>query len=506
MKNYAKKQLGILTVILLIALIFSLSEAQDKNRQITWTPIPDAPQPFGKAAGGVIGDYLYVFGGQPHTDLALAYSFTDDAWAQSTPSDYRFQDAGYCVANEALYRFCGKGSKDMAEKFVPDGTGGGTWSAIPPPPIAFRNEGNSCCWDGGNHIYINNADNSNNPDGYFARYNITGESWITLPPPPHPRRYAGMVSLGGLVYLIGGLSGNAGDARVCQVYHPVDNSWNLIALHPDPLNYTNSTVISDGAAIWTVGHGGGFGNFPASKHVHYYDPANDTWTAETDLPVARGISLVGYQSSSSKIIQAGGTMGNGMRFVADGRIGELTPQEPGLLMGTVIDNWYFNPVFEVEVSVFDYNNTLVGVDTTDEYGAYEFILNPGVYSTLYTKFSYLDSTITDIVINPNDTAEVNVILTFQHQCDYYVGDVNGSWNYNGLDVTYGAAFFKGGYPPFGCYCECTPGNWWYVCGDVNGDCQYNLLDITYAIAYYKGGPPPIPCPDCPPIDPVIITH
>ena len=504
MKPHFKSPVIPLLICLFFALVYSSTRAQSEERSITWTAIPDAPAPFGKAVGGVIGDYFYVFGGQPHTNLALAYSFEDSVWVQSTPSDQRIHDAGYCVTDGAIYRFCGTGGNNTAGKFVPDGSGAGVWSPIALPPAKLGRPGNSCCWDGGNFIYANNCDKSNNPDGYFARYSISGDSWEMLAAPTHPRRYAGMASVDDLIYLIGGIGSNQRDPHVCQVYNPVDGSWSLIAPHPDSLNYAGSTVISDGTHIWTVGHGGGFGNFPASAHVHYYDQANDTWNEETDLPVVRGLSLIGFQSSTSRIIQAGGNIGNGMRFTADGRIGELTPSDFGELIGTVVDNWYFNPVFEVEVSVFSENNTLIGVDTTDENGFYNFTLDPGTCYAVYTKFSYLDSTITDIVINSNDTTEVNVILTFQHQCDYRVGDVNGSWSYNGLDVTYGVAYFKGGSPPIDCLCECTPGHIWYVCGDVNGDCKYNGLEITFAVAYYQGGNPPTPCPDCPPINPVSI--
>jgi hypothetical protein len=82
-------------------------------------------------------------------------------------------------------------------------------------------------------------------------------------------------------------------------------------------------------------------------------------------------------------------------------------------------------------------------------------------------------------------------------CEYVAGDVNGSESLNGLDVTYGVAFFKGGpVPPY--ECECTPGNTWYVAGDVNGSCSYNGLDITYLVSFFKGGPGVIPCADCPP--------
>jgi hypothetical protein len=82
-------------------------------------------------------------------------------------------------------------------------------------------------------------------------------------------------------------------------------------------------------------------------------------------------------------------------------------------------------------------------------------------------------------------------------CIYVLGDANGSGNFNGLDVTYGVAYFKGGPPP-PYSCDCPPHNTWFVAGDVNGSCSFNGLDVTYMVAYLKGGPPPQPCGDCPP--------
>jgi len=81
-------------------------------------------------------------------------------------------------------------------------------------------------------------------------------------------------------------------------------------------------------------------------------------------------------------------------------------------------------------------------------------------------------------------------------CDYIPGDVNGSASYNGLDITFGVSFFKGGNPPLCPECPLCPD--WFYCGDVNGSCDYNGLDITYGVAYFKGGPDPVPCADCPP--------
>jgi hypothetical protein len=84
-------------------------------------------------------------------------------------------------------------------------------------------------------------------------------------------------------------------------------------------------------------------------------------------------------------------------------------------------------------------------------------------------------------------------------CEYVIGDVNNSGNYNGLDITFGVAFFKGGIDPICDTCDCPPHPFFWVCGDVNGSCSYNGLDITYGVAFLKGGPGLIPCPDCPPI-------
>jgi hypothetical protein len=173
----------------------------------------------------------------------------------------------------------------------------------------------------------------------------------------------------------------------------------------------------------------------------------------------------------------------------------------GTLTGTVVDDFYFNPVPDVEVSVFRSDSTLAGIDTTDTDGIYAFTLSAGEYYALFAKENYADTTISDITITPQGTTVVNLTFDFTGVCQYVVGDVNGSSSLNGLDVTYGINYFKYGTPePINCLCECTPGHSWYVCGDVNGSCTYNGVDITFLTSYFPGGPVPTPCPDCPPLE------
>ncbi len=108
-----------------------------------------------------------------------------------------------------------------------------------------------------------------------------------------------------------------------------------------------------------------------------------------------------------------------------------------------------------------------------------------------------------ITLNSNDTDQPLISLPVNIQvdpvnpgCQYAMGDVNASGVFNGLDVTYGVAYFKGGaIPPYSC--ECTTGQIWYVAGDVNASCSFNGLDITFMVSYFKGGPTPNSCADCP---------
>ncbi|UCE66765.1 MAG: hypothetical protein JSU85_01775 [Candidatus Zixiibacteriota bacterium] len=84
------------------------------------------------------------------------------------------------------------------------------------------------------------------------------------------------------------------------------------------------------------------------------------------------------------------------------------------------------------------------------------------------------------------------------RCEYVVGDINDSGEFNGLDIIYAVNYLKGGNPP-PYECECNFGEVWYAAGDINGSCSFNGLDITYGVSYFKGiFTQLIPCADCPP--------
>jgi hypothetical protein len=85
-------------------------------------------------------------------------------------------------------------------------------------------------------------------------------------------------------------------------------------------------------------------------------------------------------------------------------------------------------------------------------------------------------------------------------CSYIAGDINGNDQANGIDVTFGVSFFKGGNaPPDTCFDCPANGQNLMAAGDVNGNCAFNGIDITYFVAYLKGNQSQLnSCADCPP--------
>jgi len=167
----------------------------------------------------------------------------------------------------------------------------------------------------------------------------------------------------------------------------------------------------------------------------------------------------------------------------------------GHIAGIVTDE-SMNPVEGVLVStvgpgIYDYSD--ISGDYFIQY------LNPGSHDIVFSHDNYIDTIVTGVAITAGDTAILHVQMTLAG-CEYVTGDVNGSDNYNGLDITYGVNFFKGiGPDPVCPECGLCP-DWWY-CGDVNASCNYNGLDITYGVNYLKfGSPAPLPCADCPPLE------
>ncbi len=288
----------------------------------------------------------------------------------------------------------------------------------------------------------------------------------------------------------------------------------------NPSTYFIKTDIM-GDSVWAKSYGGGFpdevfsiqqtygGNYIATG---YYGLARDTdvyllkLDTNGDTLWTRTYGGSGFDAGSSVIqatdgsyMIAGGTNSFG---AGNQDVYLLKILGPGSIAGYVSDDIERAPIESVYVSTGQHETW------TDQYGYY--ILSDmltGSYDVSLSHPGYQDTTVTGVVVTVGNTTSLDVQM-ISAGCDYVVGDVNGSDSYNGLDITYGVAFFKGGADPMCPYgsCPIPPCDVFFYCGDVNGSCSYNGLDITYGVAYFKGGPDPIPCADCPPVEIAAISR
>jgi N-acetylneuraminic acid mutarotase len=132
--------------------------------------------------------------------------------------------------------------------------------------------------------------------------------WVARAPLPVATNHVAGVTLGGLVYAIGGQQ-NQDSAAIqraeVQVYDPATNQWTARA--PLPLarsHITSSTFVRNGKIL--VLGGLGPGNRVINR-VDSYDPLTNTWTPLTSLPSNR-LSGVSDLLPDGRIVFATGSM------------------------------------------------------------------------------------------------------------------------------------------------------------------------------------------------------
>ncbi|MBI1925654.1 galactose oxidase [Candidatus Poribacteria bacterium] len=112
--------------------------------------------------------------------------------------------------------------------------------------------------------------------------------WVSLAPLNEPRQEVGVATLGGEVYVIGGLRRDRTVANTVEVYNPTANSWRMVQPLPVPLHHVGAVGVQN--RVYVIG---GFrGPFLAVNSVFAYDPANDNWKPMASLPTSRGALAV----------------------------------------------------------------------------------------------------------------------------------------------------------------------------------------------------------------------
>ena len=157
-------------------------------------------------------------------------------------------------------------------------------------------------------IYIIGGHNeeANSATDPVWRYDPATNAWSDVEPLPQgPRGALGTAVLGGLLYAVGGSSGDLGGPATGDVscYDPVTESWSMKA----PLNLAREHLAVAWALHGIVAVGGRNGSNEAldlAQATEYYDPDSDRWEMRAPLPVPR--AGLGAASTGETIIVLGG--------------------------------------------------------------------------------------------------------------------------------------------------------------------------------------------------------
>jgi hypothetical protein len=140
----------------------------------------------------------------------------------------------------------------------------------------------------------------------------TGDTWLTKPDLPFPRRDSSVASYNGKIYVFGGVTGGGYCTWSCSpTYHsrvdefdPVTNTWSVKTSMPTARSGSVAITLND--KIYVVGGYNSGGYLSANEE---FDPVNNAWTSKASMPTPR--SYAGGGSVGGGVYVIGGYNSNG---------------------------------------------------------------------------------------------------------------------------------------------------------------------------------------------------
>lgn len=182
---------------------------------------------------------------------------------------------------------------------LPAGAQDGAWSTGL-PTVAARGFGAAGAISG-KVFFVGGGNYSCGVTPELQSYTPGSNTWTTLPNMPTARYEFGAAELNGQLYAVGGNPGcgSPGNAiRAVEAYDPVGNTWS--SKTPLPTGLWDAGVASVNGLLYVIG---GF-----STAVYVYDPGANSWSTKSPLPVAfsQGATAV----ANGIIYVIGGNQGN----------------------------------------------------------------------------------------------------------------------------------------------------------------------------------------------------
>jgi N-acetylneuraminic acid mutarotase len=277
----------------------------------TWTERAPIPTMRWNPASVVIGNNIYVIGGQDDSGTAIgvveAYNTETDTWVTLAEMPTERWGLMASVWHGKIYAIGGQGgsfpgtSTDAAEVYDPLTN---SWSSVAALPTS---RGWGGCATIGDTIYVFGGFIS---DGYQTsravdKYSPIANTWSSDPEMPILRDCFMSAAVGDRIYALGGWTEFEDNSRLVQEYDPQTKVWTEKAPMPTARSFTEATDMND--SIFVAGGRGG--NEDAFES---YDPATDTWTVWAPMIIQReGVAVA---EANGKVYVTAGSARSGYPY------------------------------------------------------------------------------------------------------------------------------------------------------------------------------------------------
>lgn len=284
--------------------------------QGTWTKIGDMPEIRAAHTADEINGKVYIAGGAnteqgAYPTTMLVYDRDSSTWTTiPLPSNSARLQQTSCVVDSNLYLIGGVilvgGILNSTSEMYMFKPSTGEWILKNPMPTD-RNTPASALLDGNIYVagglHVINGVPDYNGLKTFEVYDLSTETWSTLPDMPTNRWGLSAVAFNGKIYILGGRSLGVPYSSI-EVYDPQMNTWTTITTSSMPTPRYQLTTCLLNNKIYAIDGWYNSSGGPIYNNVEVYDPITDTWTTYNPMPVAVAM-LDGYELNGKLYVYGG---------------------------------------------------------------------------------------------------------------------------------------------------------------------------------------------------------
>jgi N-acetylneuraminic acid mutarotase len=307
-----------------IALNPAAPAAQPPRWPSSWQTAASAPTARFEAAGAVVGNKIFVFGGflsnfNVHRTY-MSYNAANNTWTNlgTMPVDMAESHQELAVDGQFIYIAGGFGGNLNTSQNPTQWISNKVWrydtvantftqiTTLPQPRGAGGLDliGRNLHYFGGNP-----ADRITNVADHWV-YNLDTGVWSTAAPMPNPKDHFSSLVLNGKIYALGGEHGHDQlheQQSDMWMYDPATDAWTQRASMPIFKSHMESgTFVLDGKIVMA---GGQTHSFQPTSNVVAYDPNTNSWATLAPLPAPRQGAIV-HPIGNAIYITLGGTQTN----------------------------------------------------------------------------------------------------------------------------------------------------------------------------------------------------